>query len=79
MANGNRTQTVQLGCGTLILIALIVLFFSQPGLDAVESTLSGLRKSVDDIRATSQTQTSEIRDLRRAVEDLRKGGAAKDK
>jgi hypothetical protein len=53
-----RTQTVNLGCGTLILIALIFLFFSQGGTHEVEQQLLGVRsevaelkKSVDALRA----------------------------
>ena len=36
MPDERRTQQATLGCGTLILIALIVLFFSRPGLSDLE-------------------------------------------
>jgi len=76
-AGGTRPAT--LGCGTLILIALIVLFFSRPGITTLESQVSGLHKSVDELKKASDEQTKELRELRKAVEDLRKGGVDKGK
>jgi len=44
-----RTQT-QLGCGTLILIALIVLFFSRGGTHEVEQELRSVRSEVAELK-----------------------------
>src|SRR5262245_44826786 len=74
-ATGARPAT--LGCGTLLLIGLVVLFFSRPGFSGLESEVSSLRSSVDELKKASDTQTGEIRELRRAVEELRKGGPGK--
>ncbi len=46
MANDNRTQHATLGCGTLILIALIVLFFSKPGMSDLQQEVKSLRTEV---------------------------------
>ena len=71
------TRPASLGCGTLILIALIVLFFSRPGLSDLESKVSRLQGSVEELKKASDEQTKELRELRKAVEELRKGGANK--
>ncbi len=71
-AGGTRPAT--LGCGTLILIALIVLLFSRPGMSNLESRVSDLRSSVEELKKVSETQTNEIRELRKVVEEQRKGG-----
>ena len=52
-----KGQTVSLGCGTLILIALIVLFFSQGTSHEIEQQVRGVR--------------SEVAELKKAVDALR--------
>lgn len=57
------SQKVSLGCGTLILIALIVLIFSREGVDDVEKEVQALRKEVAELKQDVQAQTEEIKKL----------------
>ena len=72
MSDGNQQQTVSLGCGTLILIALIVLFFSRPGTDKLEREINGLRREVGELRETVGELRQEIQQLRPALHDLQR-------
>lgn len=63
MADDNRTQQVSLGCGTLILIALIVMFFSGRGGD-LEREVRGLRSEVGELKNSIEAQSAAIRQLR---------------
>jgi hypothetical protein len=63
MAEGNQGQAVSLGCGTLILIALIVLFFSNPGKDDVLLEVGSLRSEVRDLRKLVEEQSVLIKTL----------------
>lgn len=76
-STGARPAT--LGCGTLLAIGLVVALFSRPGFGELESRMSGVQSAVEDLKKTSAAQTSEIRELRKTVEELRKGGAAPGK
>lgn len=71
MADDNRTQQVNLGCGTLILIALIVLIFSGRG--DLEREVQGLRSEVGDLKKSIEAQTSEIKQLQQKL-DKQPGG-----
>ena len=71
--------TVGLGCGTLLLIGLVVAIFSRPGLNELESRVSATRSAVEELKKASDTQTGEIRELRKAVEELRKGAPGPSK
>jgi len=55
---------VQLGCGTLLIILLIVIFFGNRGLDDLEDRLTKLDAKVDALQL-------EIRGLRASVDRLR--------
>lgn len=57
------SQKVSLGCGTLILIALIVLIFSREGVDNVEKEVQALRREVAGLKQDVQAQTEEIKKL----------------
>jgi hypothetical protein len=63
-----QTHQVTLGCGTLILIALIVLFFSRPGLGDLERDVHALRSEVGELKKIIETQTSQIRLLQDKIE-----------
>jgi hypothetical protein len=63
MADEKHTHQVTLGCGTLILIALIVLFFSRPGISGLEQEVRSLRSEVDDLKKAVESQTNEIKRL----------------
>jgi hypothetical protein len=62
MPEVTHVQRVQLGCGTLILIAIIVMFFSRGG--NVESEVRSLRVEVGELRSLIERQSDEIRQLR---------------
>jgi predicted RNase H-like nuclease (RuvC/YqgF family) len=62
MTEVTHVQRVQLGCGTLILIAIIVMFFSRGG--DVENEVRGLRAEVGELKRMIEQQSAEIRQLR---------------
>ena len=54
-----RDNKVQLGCGTLILIALIVLIFSGGGrVEELEREIRGLKIEVIQLREAIETHTA---------------------
>ncbi len=59
--SGDSTQKVSLGCGTLILIALIVLLFSNGGGNRTAREITELKNSVTALR-------SEVVSLRQSIE-----------
>jgi Sec-independent protein translocase protein TatA len=56
-------QEVSLGCGTLILIALIVLIFGRGGTSDLEREVKGLRSEVGELKKAVEAQTSQIKAL----------------
>jgi hypothetical protein len=68
MANDNRSQQVTLGCGTLILIALIVMFFSRPGLGEMERDMRALRSEVAELKKAIDLQTGQITRLQEKLD-----------
>jgi hypothetical protein len=58
-----RGQEVSLGCGTLILIALIVLFFSRGGTGNFEHEIGNLRSDVRELKKAVEAQTVQIKAL----------------
>jgi hypothetical protein len=63
MAEDTRQHQVTLGCGTLILIALIVMFFSGPGVGDLEREVRALRSDVGDLNKAVENQSEQIRRL----------------
>ena len=76
MVDEKRTHQATLGCGTLILIALIVLFFSRPGLGDLERDVRALRSEVGVVKKAVQAQTNEIKEMREKLNKLQPGKAA---
>jgi hypothetical protein len=76
-ASGARPAT--LGCGTMLLIGIIVAFFIRPGLGDLERQVSRLQSTVEELKKSSDEQTTEIRELRKVIEEQRKGAPGKDK
>ena len=70
MADETRSHQVSLGCGTLILIALIVLIFSGRGVDDVEREVRGLRTDIDELTKSVEIQTGQIKLLQEKVDQL---------
>ncbi len=67
MSNESGSQKASLGCGSLILIALIVMFFSQND-DDIERDLRLLRDDVAELRRVVDAQTTLLRSLERKLE-----------
>lgn len=78
MADDKRSQQVSLGCGTLILIALIVLLFSGPGNGDLEREVRGLRSEVGNLKQSVEAQSAEIRQLRDRLPPKAGEGKAKE-
>jgi cell division protein FtsB len=60
-----------LGCGTLILIALIVIFFSGRGVSELLDEVQQMRREVQSLDTAIGTQSEEITMLRAEIEALR--------
>ena len=58
-----KGQEVSLGCGTLVLIALIVLIFGRADIDDLEREVRGLRSEVGELRKAVDAQTGQIKAL----------------
>lgn len=56
----DNSQSVSLGCGTLILIALIVLFFSRSNTDDLQKDVRQLQQDVRNLETTVKAQTATI-------------------
>lgn len=65
---GDKTKQVSLGCGTLILIALVVLIASSAAVDDLESEVTRLRTSVDELKKSVDSQTNVIHELQTKIE-----------
>ncbi len=80
---GPRATPASLGCGTLILIAIIVAIFSQAGTQDLEEEVSRLRYTVHELKEAIDAQTDEIEQLRSKIDKLEPasapGGAPKDR
>jgi hypothetical protein len=79
MPDERRTQHVTLGCGTLILIALIVLFFRRPGISDLEREVRALRSEVGELKKALESQTNEIKRMREKLNKLQPGGDGEPK
>jgi hypothetical protein len=79
VADQKRTQQATLGCGTLILIALIVMIFSRPGLSDLEQNVRSLRSEVAELKKAVESQTGEIRRLHERLDLPRPGKADRGK
>jgi Sec-independent protein translocase protein TatA len=75
MVNYGRTEHATLGCGTLILIALIVLIFSGPGVSNLASDVRSLHSEVGDLKKAVEDQTQEIKRLREELNRRQPGKA----
>jgi Sec-independent protein translocase protein TatA len=82
MADDKRTQHVSLGCGTLILIALIVLIFSRHGLAGLRTDVQDLCSEIGELKKAVASQTDQIKSLQERLDkwrpdrsDIEKSGA----
>ena len=65
-------QQVSLGCGTLILIALIILIFGGAGKEDLEREVQGLRSDVGELKKAVEAQTGEIKALQERLDNANK-------
>jgi len=68
MPDDTHTQRATLGCGTLILIALIVLIFSNPSVSNLKNEIAGLRSEIGQLKKTIDAQTDQIKTLQEKLE-----------
>ena len=73
----NQNEKVSLGCGTLILIALIVMIFGNMGKDRYEPEFQALQQSVQELQSQMESletnlnhQTELLESLRQEIRDL---------
>ncbi len=64
-----QSQEVNLGCGALCLIAIIVMIFSGSDTDELERELRAVRSEIQQLKQSVDAQTTEIRALQRKVEN----------
>lgn len=67
MSNEPSSQRATLGCGTLILIALIVMFFSRPDTRDLETEVRNLKSEIGTLKAAVEKQTNAIQSLERKL------------
>jgi type II secretory pathway component PulM len=67
MLDERRTQHATLGCGTFILIALIVMFFRRPGISDLQPDMRTLRSEVMELKKAVESQTNEIKRLNEKI------------
>ena len=72
-------QPASLGCGTLVLIAIIVAVFSGRGTGDLEREVRDLRTEVGDLKKAIDGQSSELRQLRDRLPPPAKVGDGKGK
>ena len=65
--SSQQTQKVTLGCGTLIVIAIIVAIFSNNGMNDVGGRLDDLRGEVRELKKSIDAQAQQIRELHEMV------------
>jgi hypothetical protein len=76
---GLGARPATLGCGTLLLIGIVVALFTRSGFQNMERRLERVEHSADSLRAEIAQQTIEIRQLRSTIEGSRTPGAAKSR
>ncbi|WP_146676720.1 hypothetical protein [Pirellula sp. SH-Sr6A] len=60
-------QEVNLGCGTLILIALIVLIFSRSKTGDLEREIEGLRTEIRELKTAVEGQSVRLQELQNTL------------
>jgi hypothetical protein len=74
-----RDNKATLGCGTMILIALIVLIFGNVGNDNADHRIEALRQDVKRLQETVSAQTQAIEGLKRTLTQAPKAGGQEPK
>jgi hypothetical protein len=68
MLTSDKAVQANLGCGSLILIALIVMVFTRGGFGNLSDEIAGLKTRVGDLSTAVDNQAGEIKKLREALE-----------
>jgi hypothetical protein len=69
VANDNpMQQQATLGCGSLILIALIVLIFGRSNVNELEKEIKSLSGEVKGLKQSVDSQSVQLKDLREGLE-----------
>ena len=71
-------QKGTLGCGALILIALIVMVFSGANNSGVKQELQQLQTEIRSLQSTIEAQRASIQKLERAIEGFRERESSGD-
>ncbi len=71
----DRYPPASLGCGTLIIIALIVAIFSNARAQNTAEALTSLRNQVEELKKSVDAQSEQVRDLKKLIQGL--GSATK--
>jgi len=64
----DRYPAASLGCGTLIISALIVALFSNAGYRKTAEELASLRNQVEELKKSVNAQTDQIRGLKELIQ-----------
>jgi type II secretory pathway component PulM len=70
MTDGSQGQTANLGCGTLILIALIVMIFTRPATEELEREVQRLTTDVGQLREAVDKLRDDVGSLRPGLHDV---------
>jgi predicted ribosome quality control (RQC) complex YloA/Tae2 family protein len=68
----NQNDKVSLGCGTLILIVLIVMIFGNMGSQNLEPQIHSLKNSIQDLERTTGKLENKIDQQTQHIEALRR-------
>ncbi len=68
----DNERKMTLGCGTLIVIALIVLIFGNISVDRTTKHVIQLRQEVQTLRGMVSSQDDEIKEMRKDIRTLLK-------
>lgn len=61
-------QEVSLGCGTLILLAIIIALLTQPKLGELAREVHRLHSEMKELKEATEKNTQEIRKMREALQ-----------
>ncbi len=70
MAVNMKNQEVSLGCGTLILIALIVMIFGGRDTNDLERKIDNLRGEIVELKQAVEAQTKQVELLQDKLNQL---------
>ena len=70
-----KERQVSLGCGTLILIAIIVMIFSNSSNDNVRNEVTELRNEVQQLHELVNERTAQLNERMKALQESLEAGA----